>query len=241
MQFHWKHPGKPNGTAWVNKHGKHQPSGPFDLARATTPGTKEHRQVMRDLEKTGNYLEQLREAGVPVLWRPLHEIDGGWFWWTDKTTPENTAKLWRMMFDYYVKQRKLNNLIWVYGAAFKTSRRGRDVEQIKLRKRYYPGAKYVHISSIAIYANAYYGWKPYSEDSYMKAYRIMQEVSPGKMLALSESGAIPNLEMMQAEGPRWLYTLSWWAGGKQNPPAWIKKTYSHPLLVTRDELPNFKK
>ncbi|MFO7904163.1 MAG: glycosyl hydrolase, partial [Pirellulaceae bacterium] len=31
MQFHWKHPMKPNGTAWVGKHGKNPPSGEFDI------------------------------------------------------------------------------------------------------------------------------------------------------------------------------------------------------------------
>ncbi|MBC7237874.1 MAG: hypothetical protein H5T69_18685 [Chloroflexi bacterium] len=105
MQFHWKHPGKPNGTAWVGAHGKNSPSGPFDLAAAIEPGTAEHEQVMRDLRRTGDYLEQLREARVPVLFRPLHEIDGGWFWWTDREEPENTAALWRLIFDYYVKER----------------------------------------------------------------------------------------------------------------------------------------
>ena len=40
MQFHWKHPGKPNGTSWVGKHGKNPPSGPFELARALQPDTQ---------------------------------------------------------------------------------------------------------------------------------------------------------------------------------------------------------
>ena len=47
---------------------------------------------------------------------PLHEIDGGWFWWTDKKKPENTAALWRLMYDHFTRTRKLDNLIWVYSA-----------------------------------------------------------------------------------------------------------------------------
>jgi hypothetical protein len=58
----------------------------------------------------------LEDAGIPVLWRPLHEIDGGWFWWTDKEQPENTAKLWRLMYDHFTHTRKPDNLIWVYSA-----------------------------------------------------------------------------------------------------------------------------
>jgi len=241
VQFHWKHPGKPNGTSWVGKHGKNPPSGPFDLAEATTPGTHQHKAVMRDLRKTGDFLVKLQDAGVPILWRPLHEIDGGWFWWTDRQKPENTAALWRMMFNYYVKERKLHNLIWVYNAGLKTAAKGKDVEKIDFRKRFYPGSEYVDISGIDIYANSYYGWPPYPESSYPKAYKIMQKVSPGKMLALSESGAIPNPDMMEKDGPKWLYCLPWWAGGKHNPDAWVKKTYTHRLMITREKLPDFRK
>jgi mannan endo-1,4-beta-mannosidase len=241
VQFHWKHPMKPNGTAWVGKHGKNPPSGPLDLAKAVRPGTEEHKAVMRDLGKTADYLERLRDARVPILWRPLHEIDGGWFWWTDREKPENTAALWRLIFDYYVKERKLNNLIWVYNAGLKSAAKGKDVEQIEFRKRYYPGAKYVDISGIDIYTNDYYGWKPYQESSYPKAFRIMEQVSPGKMLALSESGAIPNPDMMAKDGPKWLYCLPWWADNKNNPADWVKTTYRHPLMITREQLPDFRK
>jgi mannan endo-1,4-beta-mannosidase len=238
MQFHWKHPGKPDGTAWVGKHGKNPPSGPFDLAAALQAGTDEHKQVMRDLEKTADHLQRLLDARVPVLFRPLHEIDGGWFWWTDRETPENTAGLWRLIFDYYVNERKLDNLIWVYNAALKTPK-GRDVEQVDLRRRYYPGAQYVDIAGIDIYANQWYGWPPYQQSAYPKAFRIAEQVAPGKMLALSESGAIPNPDMMAEDGPKWLYCLAWFVGGKHNPPEWVKTTYTHPHIITRDELPDF--
>ena len=241
MQFHWKHPMKDDGTAWVGKHGKNPPSGPFDLAKGTTPGTDEHKAVMRDLSRTADYLEALRDAGVPVLWRPLHEIDGGWFWWTDGETPENTAALWRLIFNYYVKERKLHNLVWVYNAGLKTVAKGRDPDHVDLRKRFYPGPQYVDISGIDIYANAYFGWGPYQETAYPKAFRLMEQVSPGKILALSESGAIPNPDIMARDGPKWLYCLPWFVGGEHNPQDWVKKTFTHPYMITRDQLPDFKK
>jgi len=53
------------------------------MAKFITPGTPEHTAAMTDLKRTADYLDQLNKAHVPVLWRPLHEIDGGWFWWTD--------------------------------------------------------------------------------------------------------------------------------------------------------------
>ena len=117
---------------------------------------------MADLKVTADYLKQLADARVPVLWRPLHEIDGGWFWWTDPEKPENTAALWRLMFDYFVKERKLHNLIWVYNAAHVSHAlkppAANFEEELAHRKRYYPGPKYVDIASIDSYANPKLGW-----------------------------------------------------------------------------------
>lgn len=241
MQFHWKHPMKDDGTAWVGQHGKNPPSGPLDLAKATTPGTAEYKALMDDLAKHADYLQQLSDARVPVLWRPFHEIDGAWFWWTDVEHPENTAKLWRQMFNYLVKERKLHNLIWVYNAGLKTGAKGKDVEQIEYRKRYYPGAEFVDIAGIDIYPNAYFGWGNFREEAYPKAWEIMEKVAPGKMLALSEGAAMPNPDIMAKSGPKWLYCLAWWAGDKNNPDEWVKATYPHDFVITRDELPSFRK
>jgi mannan endo-1,4-beta-mannosidase len=63
-------------------------------------------------------LKRLRDAGVPVLWRPLHEASGNawhtpWFWWGAKGA-EPYKKLWNMMFDRMNNYHGLNNLIWIY-------------------------------------------------------------------------------------------------------------------------------
>ncbi len=237
MQFHWKHPLKPDGTAWVGKQGNSPPSGPFDMAAARTPGTPENRAFMSDLARHADYLKQLADARVPVLWRPFHEIDGGWFWWTDKANPENTAEMWRVMFRYLVQERKLHNLIWVYSAALHPSSDGKDSTQVEYRKRFYPGAAFVDISGIDIYPNSYYGWGTPQEDTYQKGFDIMTQVTPGKMLALCECEAIPDPDAMMKRGPKWLYCLPWWGPGKSHPAEWVKKTYLHEFVVTRDELP----
>lgn len=240
LQFHWKHPGKLDGTSWVGKHGKNPPSGPFPMGEATKPGTLAHNQFMGDLARHADYLEELADARIPILWRPFHEIDGGWFWWTDKENPENTAEMWRIMYDYLVNQRELNNLIWVYSAGLHPGSNDRSVEQVEYRKRFYPGGDYVDIAGIDIYPNDYYGWGDPQEDAYMLAYEIMTKVAPGKMLAMCEGQAIPNPDIMQSEGPRWLYSLPWWGPGERNPSEWVKKTYTHPFIITKDELPEIK-
>jgi hypothetical protein len=108
LHWHWFYN---DDSAWTSER-----KNPVDVAKIVTPGTNEHRQAITEMAAAADALQILEDADVPVLWRPLHEIDGGWFWWTDKDTPENTAKLWRMMYDYLTCTRKLDNLIWVYSA-----------------------------------------------------------------------------------------------------------------------------
>jgi len=76
-------------------------------------------------------------------------------------------------------------------------------------------------------------------DTYAKAFEILQQVSPGKMLPLCECEAIPNPDLMAKDGPKWLYCLPWWGPGEAHPAGWIQKTYTNDFVITRDELPKW--
>jgi mannan endo-1,4-beta-mannosidase len=85
-------------------------------------------------------LSDLQSAGVTVLWRPLHEMNGDWFWWgnQDAATFKN---VWIDMYNYFKNTKGLNNLIWVYAPDF-----SRDN-----RTAYYPGSSYVDIVGLDAY------------------------------------------------------------------------------------------
>ena len=79
--WHWKVPvdirnDNVKGTAFYSKEIRN-----FSLENAVTPGTKEYEVVIKDIDTIALYLQRLETAGVPVLWRPLHEAGGNWFWW----------------------------------------------------------------------------------------------------------------------------------------------------------------
>ena len=220
LHWHWHFN---NDSAWTKKRKE-----PVDIGRMLTPGTTEHTQTIKELSIIADKLQRFEDADIPILWRPLHEIDGGWFWWTDKNKPENTARLWRMMYDYFTNVRKLDNLIWVYSA-------GVGKQTVRNRKLFYPGANYVDISGIDIYGvNVRNGAK-----KYWKYYNDMQKVSPGKMLAIGEAGAIPNPDKMRdGEFPKWLYTLPWWGVPSKNRQVdWASYTMRHEFVITLDEMP----
>ena len=238
FEWHWANPLSEAGTFQATR----PKFMPIDVGNVVTAGTDEHATAMEDMRKHADYLEQLRDARVPVLWRPLHEIEGGWFWWSDTETPENTAALWRMMFDYLVKERELDNLIWVYSSALKAGDHGKDVEAIEYRKRFYPGDAYVDIAGIDIYVNSWFGWPDFRESAYPKAWEIIDRIAPDKMHALCECQGIPNPDMMAEDGPVWLYALPWYVGDNQkwNPPDWVEQVYPHDILLTLDELPEWE-
>jgi mannan endo-1,4-beta-mannosidase len=201
-----------------------------DVGKMVTPGTQEYKQAMIEMAAVADKLQVFEDSDIPVLWRPLHEIDGGWFWWTDKEKPENTAKLWRMMYNYLTNTRKLDNLIWVYSA-------GVGNKTTEYRSRFYPGNDYVDISGIDIYGVDFRK----EVDKYREYYNVMSKVSPGKILACCECDAIPDpVKMQSGKLPKWLYALPWWGTpSNRRPTYWTVFTMRHDFIVTLDEIPAF--
>ena len=72
-----------------------------------------------ELLQDARFLKALGDRGVPVLWRPLHEQNGGWFWFCitqdGYTLPAKyMERAWRYVYDLYENKLGLTNLIWVF-------------------------------------------------------------------------------------------------------------------------------
>ena len=113
----------------------------LDITPLLDPASLAHAVWMRELDDVAAGLQQLRAAGVVVLWRPFHEMNGGWFWWGAKK-PDVFIKLWRQMFDYFTVEKKLDNLLWVYAA----NTGGHTAD-------YYPGDGYVDLVGVDAYSD----------------------------------------------------------------------------------------
>jgi mannan endo-1,4-beta-mannosidase len=113
-----------------------------------TPNTELNKKWLAQIDVVATYLKQLQQAGVPVLWRPYHEMNGVWFWWGNRPGPNGVAKLWKMMYDRYVNYHHLDNLLWVWGA---NGPRDIPEDEAYAYKKFYPGAKYVDILGTDIY------------------------------------------------------------------------------------------
>ena len=96
-----------------------------------TEGTALNDALMASLETARRTLQDLEDAGVPVLFRPLHEMNGGWFWWciiqtvdgeTRALDAEYFVRLWKYFYNYFEVECDLDNLIWVYSPNFTNSK-----------------------------------------------------------------------------------------------------------------------
>ncbi|GHV32565.1 hypothetical protein FACS18949_03870 [Clostridia bacterium] len=210
--WHWGAP--PYGQGYESSKGE------IDIDEALNPETELHKAMLWQLDKAAQALRVLRDERVPVLWRPFHEFDGGWFWW-GKSTGENFVALWRLMFDRYVNHWGLNNLIWVLGYA----------DEVK--DGWYPGDAYVDIIGSDTY-------RPELRELHEAAFKRCGTVTKKRMpRALHECGQIPDPDALAAKKVNWLWFLTWHTRIlTENTPAKLEKIYHNARVVTRDKLPS---
>jgi len=185
-----------------------------------TPGTQIHERWKSQVDVIAWFLKQLRYAKVPVLWRPYHEMNGGWFWWGKKGGNDGYKKLWRMMYDRLVVFHGLNNLIWVYNTnEFK--------DGVDPHDTYYPSDDVVDIVATDVY----------SEGFNQENYDQMLELAGNKPMALGEVGQIPSLQIIE-EQPKWSWFMQWGdPGGFGAGFRSAHEVYNSEVAITFEELP----
>ncbi|HKI90027.1 MAG TPA: glycosyl hydrolase, partial [Draconibacterium sp.] len=159
----------------------------IDIEKCFQEGTPEYKSFWNELETKANHLEKLRDAKVPVLWCPFQEQTGKLFWWS-KQGPAQFIKLWQTMFNYFVKERNLNNLIWVQCFS-------EDID-----RAWFPGNSYVDVIATSSYKE---DSKPHTE-LFNKARIIANSnITP---IAFNECATIPDPDECRKTDAMW----SWW-------------------------------
>lgn len=191
-----------------------------DWDAVLTPGTAEQEAFLAGMDKAGHALLKLQEQGVTVLWRPFHEFDGKWFWW-GKGGAENFVRLWRMMYTHFTQELGLNNLIWVLG--YSHLYQGYD--------GWYPGDEYVDV----IGADSYEGGAQH------KLYLALHRITGSKPFAFHECGTNPTAQELEATPWAWFMTWHTSFVMEGNTPEDFHALYNSERIITRDELPRFRK
>ena len=218
----------------------------FSPSKAATAGTKENEYYLSTLKTLAKEFNKLEAEGIPVIWRPLHEAEGGggengsWFWWGREGSAAY-KKLWQYTYNTLTNDLNCHNLIWEWNSYnFATS------------KDWYPGDNYVDIIGYDKYsctdwstgsARYYHNDSPFSSTFY----GIMEKYDSAKMISLAENDSFSTPDKLQEEKAGWLYFCTWYDGGSDttnflsNPTFNTKEDtiamYQSEYCITLDELP----
>ncbi|MCF2446750.1 glycoside hydrolase family 26 protein [Dyadobacter sp. CY345] len=186
-----------------------------------------------ELEKVGAALKELKNAGVIVLWRPLHEVNGSWFWWGVNNTkqPTNQADyqmLWKDMHDTFTNEFGLDNLLWVYSP----SAPGTWVPPVDVM---FPGEAYVDLV----------GTDQYSITPDFKDYDVLKKLNKivvnGEIGPSNEGyGKFDQMAVLNAFKGKAAYFLQWhsWTNAKVGIKDNLnfKEMMNDPAAITLDKM-----
>lgn len=221
----------------------------FVTSNVLKEGTVEREYYLKALEALAGQIQKLQDANVPLIFRPLHEAEGGggetgsWFWW-GKEGSKVYKELWKLTYDTLVNEYGLHNIIWEWNSYnFDTS------------ENWYPGDEYVDIIGYDKYNCTVYleenNWQPslVHNDSAISStfYGIMEKYSSKKMVAMAENDSFSTVDNLTSEKAGWLYFCTWYDGGSDNNNFLSSPTfntledtiemYQSDYCITLDELP----
>ncbi len=231
VTWHWNVPSdeEGNGVAFYVKSASAQYT-TFSISKALEEGTWENKKLLEDLDLLAGEMKKLKDADVPILWRPLHEAEGAWFWWGAEG-PEPCKELYRLMYDKFTNEYGLDNLIWVWTGSTSPA-----------ASEWYPGDDVVDIVGYDKY-NAVDG-KPNLSSIASTFYSLVQSTNGEKMVAMTENDSIPSLESLTEDKAAWLYFCPWYmnylTSEDNNPVDNLKEIYTSDYCITLDELPDLK-
>ena len=198
----------------------------FDIAKVMNGQDANGKKLIdRDIKEIAKQLKRLEKAGVPVIWRPLHEGSGGWFWWGAKGS-DAYKKLWKYLYNELTNTYGCNNLIWVYN--------GQSAD-------WYPGDEYVDIVGEDIYPGNHV-YDP-------QVSRFRQAINYGsktKITALTENGCIFDIDSAVSINALWCWFMTWGNeftvngsnySEKYTEKSGIKKMYASKYSLTLGTLP----
>lgn len=228
--WHWNAPTEylystaNNSDGWWG--GFYTKSSKFDIAKVMNGQDAKGKKLLdRDIKEIAKQLKRLEKAGVPVIWRPLHEASGGWFWWGAQG-PDAYKKLWKYLYKELTNTYGCNNLIWVYN--------GQSAD-------WYPGDEYVDIVGEDIYPGNHV-YDP-------QVSRFKQAINYGsktKITALTENGCIFDIDSAVSINALWCWFMTWGDEFTVNGSAYsekyteksvIKKMYASKYSLTLGSLP----
>ncbi len=190
----------------------------WEWQQLLTSGTNLHARWEKQVDRIAGYLRELQDAGVPVLFRPYHEMNGNWFWWGGRPGPQGSQELYSQLYNRYVHVHQLHNLVWVWNVNAPSANAG-PIDQ------YFPGPAFADVMTMDIYG-------PFEQAYYDSMVAL---AGPQKPIALAEVGTMPTLDTV-AQQPRWAYFMMWSGMAEgSNTPQQLQTMFHAPNVINRGD------
>lgn len=115
------------------------------------PGGAKNEAYNAFLDNLAAFAHELKDddgKSIPILFRPFHEQNGGWFWWGAKTTSTSEyVEIFRYTVEYLRDKKDVHNFLYVYSP--NGSFGGSEASYLTT----YPGDDYVDILGMDQYDN----------------------------------------------------------------------------------------
>lgn len=146
--------------------------------------------LVQDIDTISTELKKLADADVPILWRPLPEAGGGWYWW-GSAGADAYRWLWNLLYTRMTNYYQLNNLLWVWN--------GQSSNFMVDETQY-------DMASVDLYVDKE---EPYG--SRYEQYVALRNMTKNKVLAISECSTTPDMNAMFRDNAVWSFFGLWYA------------------------------
>jgi mannan endo-1,4-beta-mannosidase len=209
IAWHFNNPLSKGGFYWID-------SLSVPAVKHLIPGGDAHEKYKVILKGIGEWALTLKGADgkfVPVIFRPFHEFDGGWFWWgAPHCSKEEFIALWKFTVSYLRDTMGVHNFIY----AFSPDNQFNSESEFLAR---YPGDEWVDMVGMDNYGDV--GRDRYAPETAARKLKIISDyaIKKGKLAAFTETGleSISNenwwtgtlLKIMKKDNMQLCYVLVW--------------------------------
>lgn len=169
--------------------------------------------LVKSMDEVATQLKRLKKENIPVLFRPLHEAGGGWYWWGSDGA-DAYKWLWNLIYTRFTEYYELDNLIWIWN--------GQNPD-------YYVGSSLYDIASIDVYLS-----KDAEYDSRSGQFQWIYALTKGKkMVALSECSTIPDVDSLVRDKAVWSFFGLWYGEYLMKPDGTFSDAYTKQKALVK--------
>ncbi|AXE17602.1 beta-mannosidase [Runella rosea] len=210
VAWHFSNPASKGGFYWVDTV-----SAP--AISLIKPGGSHHEKYKEILRTVGDFANSVRGKNgtlAPMIFRPFHEFDGGWFWWgKPHCSREDFVDVWQFTVSYLRDSLGVHNFIYAFSPDNKFNTEEEFLER-------YPSDKWVDMVGMDNYGDFGRDGK-YNLEAGVKKLKIVSDYAKkaNKLAAFTETGleSIPNptwwtetlLKALKTEKINLSYVLVW--------------------------------